>query len=143
MRMLPQRSDAGRALGREEEDRLLEAIVQSRSPALHPFFLLSLDAGLRPSETRALRRSNLRIEWSKGTITQGEIVVGRSKTDAGSGRVVPVTKRACAALTIWLSRFPDSAPEDYLFRFHRIVLSGNKRALHRCRCPSANEPIKL
>lgn len=91
VRMLPQRSNVGQALGRDQEQKLLSAIGESRSPSLYPFFVLSLDAGLRPSETRALRRSNLHLSWRDGAIEQGEIVVGASKTDAGTGRVIPLT----------------------------------------------------
>ena len=127
IRMLRQRSDVGQALSREDEERLLTAIGQSRSPSLYPFFVLSLDAGLRPSETRGLRRSNLRLVWRDGVIAEGEIVVGRSKTDAGTGRAVPLTRRACAALTLWLSRFSDADEDAYAFPFHRVALAGNER----------------
>jgi hypothetical protein len=88
--MLPQRSGVGQALSQEEEERLLDAIAQSRSPSLYPFFALSLDAGLRPSDTRALRHSNLRLVWRGGAIAEGEVIVGDSKSEAGSGRAVPV-----------------------------------------------------
>src|ERR1019366_4251766 len=50
------------------------------------------------------------------------IVVGRSKTDAGTGRAVPLTRRACAALTLWLSRFSDADEDAYAFPFHRVAL---------------------
>jgi integrase len=125
--MLRQRSDVGRALSRADEKRLLDATSQSRSPALYPFFVLSLDAGLRPSEIRALRRSNLRIQWRDGVITEGEIVVGDSKTNAGSGRIVPLTSRVRASLTLWLSRFSDAGPDAYVFPFHRVAVAGNER----------------
>lgn len=128
--MLPQRSDVGRALGQDEESRLLEAIGQSRSPSLYPLFVLSLDAGLRPSETRSLRLSNLRLNWRDGVISDGEIIVGSSKTEAGAGRVVPLTRRACAALTLWLSRFAEAKPDDYVFPFHRVAMAGNGRIPH-------------
>jgi integrase len=130
VKMLPQRSDVGRALGREEESCLLDAIGKSCSPALYPFFILSLDTGLRPSETRSLRRSNLRLQWRNETIAEGEVIVGRSKTAAGAGRMVPFTRRACAALTIWLSRFPDAGPDAYVFPFHRVAIAGNERIPH-------------
>jgi integrase len=130
VRMLPQRSEVGRAMSRSEETQLLEAIGQSRSPSLYPFFILSLDAGLRPSEIRSVRRSNLRLTWECGTIIEGEVMVGRSKTEAGTGRLVPLTRRACGALTLWLSRFPGAKPETYLFPFHRVAISGNDRAAH-------------
>jgi integrase len=128
--MLPQRSDVGRALSRQEEERLLDAIGQSRSPSLYPFFVLSLDAGLRPSETRALRRSNLRLDWRDGAVIEGEVTVGRSKTEAGTGRMVPLTRRGCAALTLWLSRFPNSESGDFVFPFHRVAIKGNARTPH-------------
>ncbi len=128
--MLAQRSDVGRALSREEETRLLAAIGESRSPALYPFFVLSLDAGLRPSETRSLRRSNLRLNWLDGAVVEGEVIVGSSKTEAGRGRIVPLTRRACAALTLWLSRFADARPDSYVFPFHRVAIAGNGRIPH-------------
>jgi integrase len=127
IKMLSQRSDVGRALSQEEEERLLDAIAQSRSPSLYPFYVLSPDAGLRPSETRALRRSDLCLGWRGGAIAEGEVVVERSKTEAGIGRVVPLTRRACAALTLWLSRFAGREPDAYLFPFHRVAIAGNKR----------------
>ncbi len=130
IRMLRQRSDVGQALSREDEQRLLDAIRQSRSPSLYPFFVLSIDAGLRPSETRALRRSNLRLEWRDGAIAKGEIVVGGSKTDAGTGRVIPLTHRACVALTHWLSRFPDANAESFVFPLHHVAIAGNDRISH-------------
>ncbi len=128
--MLPQRSDVRRALSREDEQRLTSAISESPSPSLYPFFILSLDAGLRPSETRSLRLSNLKVTWKNGVISEGEIVVGRSKTDAGTGRAVPLTHRACGALSQWLIRFPRSSADKFVFRFHRVALAGNQRLPH-------------
>lgn len=130
VKMLRERSDTGRALSLEEENSLLAAIGQSVSPALYPFFILSLDAGLRPSETRALRRSDLKLVWRNGVIAEGEIIVGHSKTEAGTGRVVPLTRRACAALTLWLSRFPDAGEDTYVFPFHHVGFAGNDRKPH-------------
>jgi integrase len=128
--MLSQRSDVGRALDREDEERLLSAIRGSRSPSLYPFFVLSLDAGLRPSETRSLRRSNLRLIWKNEAISEGEVTVGRSKTNAGADRNVPLTHRACAALSTWLARFPNTGSDAFVFPFHRVAIAGNKRLTH-------------
>jgi integrase len=127
---LRERADTGRALSLEDEGNLLVAIGQSTSPALLPFFVLSLDAGLRPSETRALRHGDLNLSWRNGVIAEGEIIVGRSKTAAGTGRAIPLTCRATAALTLWLARFPDAKPDSYLFPFHHVGLAGNKRKPH-------------
>lgn len=126
-KMLKQRCDVGQALSREDERKLLAAIAQSRSPALYLFFALSLDAGLRPSEIRALRRRNLLLHHSAGIIAEGEVMVGQSKTDAGTGRVVPLTRRVCTALTLWLPRFRDAGPDSYLFPFHRVAVAGDER----------------
>ena len=59
-----------------------------------------------------------------------KLLVLRSKTGAGTGRVVPFTRRACAALTLWLSRFPDAQPDSYVFPFHHVGFAGNKRRAH-------------
>jgi integrase len=128
--MMPERTDTGRALSSEDEAKLLDAIAQSTSPALYPFFILSVDAGLRPSETRSLLRRNLNLVRRDGAVVEGEILVGRSKTDAGAGRIVPLTRRARAALTLWLDRFPDAGPHSYLFPFHHVGFAGNDRKPH-------------
>jgi integrase len=100
---------------------------KSPSPVLYPFFVLSLDAGLRPSESRSLRWRDLILPWADGAISEGEIVVSRSKTEGGTGRVVPLTRRASGALTVWHARFPDAEPGTYVFPFHRVGLAGNSR----------------
>jgi integrase len=128
--MLRERSDTGRALDVEDERKLLDAIGESPSPSLHLFFIPSLDSGLRPSETRPLRRRDLHLVWIQGAIAEGEIIVGRSKTEAGTGRVIPLTRRACAALTLWLSRFEDAGQDAFVFPFHHIGFAGNDRKPH-------------
>ncbi len=70
VKMLQERTDTGRALSPRDERKLLDAIAQSPSAALYPFFILSLDAGLRPAETRALRRRDLNLVWRVGVITR-------------------------------------------------------------------------
>jgi site-specific recombinase XerD len=127
VRFLREKTDSGRALSLEEEDKLLQAISQSTSAALYPFFVLSLDAGLRPSESRSLRRKDLTLRWEDGAIAEGEIVVSRSKTENGTGRVVPLTNRARHALSASLSRFRNADPDSYVFPFHRIGLAGSER----------------
>ncbi len=130
VKMLKERTDTGRALSREDEAKLLEAIARSPSAALYPFFVMSLDTGLRPAETRALRRRDLNLTWRDGVIAQGEIIVGRSKTEAGNGRCIPLTQRACGALTLWLSRIGEAGPDAFVFPFHRVGMAGNGRKPH-------------
>jgi integrase len=123
---LRERRDIGRAISREDEQKLIEAISNSRSPALLPLFTLSIDSGLRAAEVRALRRKDLRLSWNDGVIERGELVVPKSKTEGGTGRIVPLTRRVCAVLSLWLSRLPED-DEVYIFPRHKIGLGGNDR----------------
>jgi integrase len=127
VRMLRERHDVGRAISREDETRILDAIRKSRSPALYPLFVLSMDTGLRASEVRSLRRRDLALVWQDGIICSGELRVSKSKTEAGEGRTIPLTSRVCAALSLWLTRFSDVGPDAYVFPAHKIGFVGNSR----------------
>lgn len=127
VKMLHERHDTGKALSRDEELRLLDAVKRSGSPALLPLFVVSLDTGLRASEVRALRRKDLIATVEKGRINEGELHVPKSKTAAGTGRVVPLTARACGALTRWLSEIPEAGDNAYLFPFHQVGTCGSPR----------------
>jgi integrase len=118
VRMLKGERQPGRALSREEEARLLQAIRECSSPALEPLFIASIDSGLRASEIRNLRRGDLTLTAGDGS--ESEIIVQRSKTEAGTGRVVPLTKRASAALAAWLEKLPEAGPDAYLFPRHSV-----------------------
>ena len=117
---LPERHDVGRAISFEDESKLLAAAGVSRSPALLPLIVLSLDTGMRLGEIQALRRRDLRLEWTNDCIVRGEVVVPKSKTAAGTGRVIPFSRRVCACLTMWLERFPEAGPDDFLFPYHKV-----------------------
>jgi len=54
-------------------------------------------------------------------------LLAKSKTEAGTGRVIPLSRRVCACLTLWLSRFQDAGPDSYLFPFHMVGVAGNSR----------------
>ena len=43
------------------------------------------------------------------------LTVGKSKTEGGTGREIPLNPPAYAALLKWAGRFPESKPEDYAF----------------------------
>jgi len=125
---LKERHDIGKALRYEDEEALRAGCAASRSPALLPLFIVSLDAGLRATEAKTLRRRDLHLEWQDEVIARGELVVAKSKTDAGTGRKIPLTKRACSVLTLWLSRLPKAAPEAFVFPSHQIGFGGDARA---------------
>lgn len=120
MKSLKQNNNVGRAVSAEDEQKLLKAALSSRSPAIYPLIVLSIDSGLRASEVRSLRINDLRLEWKNGVITEGQLVVPKSKTEAGKGRVVPFTKRVCDVLTIWLARFDDKVQNPYVFPKHKV-----------------------
>ena len=119
VRMLKGERRPGQALSHEQEARLLDAIRAGGSPALEPLFIVSIDSGLRASEVRTLRRGDVKLA-SSGEGFDGEIVVRRSKTEAGTGRVVPLTRRAAGALAAWLGSLPEAGPEAYVFPRHQV-----------------------
>jgi integrase len=119
VRMLKGERQPGRALSREEERRLIESIRNCSSPALEHLFVISIDSGLRASEIRNLRRGDASLQRT-GSGFEGEIVVSRSKTEAGTSRVVPLTRRAASTLAKWLSSLPEAGPDAYVFPRHQV-----------------------
>ena len=124
---LRKKHDVGRALVYEDEEKLYAACAASRSRALLPLFVLCLDAGLRATEAKTLRRGSLKLEWQDGVIVRGELVVTKSKTEVGAGRKIPLSRRACSVLTLWLSRFPAADQEAFVFPSHQIGFAGDGR----------------
>lgn len=103
----------GRALSRDEEKWLLEhasnvGVHQGGWTPLYTVTTLGLNTGMRHKEIRTLKWSNLDLE-------NRVLRVGESKTEAGRGRPIPLTKPAWAALDMWASRFPDRKPEQFVF----------------------------
>jgi integrase len=95
--------DIGIALTTEQETALLAACAASRSRSLLPVVSLALATGMRHDEMRLLR-------WKQVDFTNEAIKVGRSKTDHGAGRSVPLNRRAIDALNGWANQFPDRKP---------------------------------
>jgi len=54
-------------------------------------------------------------------------MVGKSKTEAGTGRIIPLNPRAVAVLTHWRGLFPGAEPEHYVFPHEKYGLAGNDR----------------
>ena len=113
VKRLEQNEEAGRALSRDGEKRLLEAASlvgrqQGNWTPLYTVTVLGLNTGMRHKEIRKLKWKNLDLE-------NRVLKVGESKTDAGKGRAVPLTQPAWAALDVWASRFPDRKPEHFVF----------------------------
>ncbi len=127
IKCLRENHDVGRALSSTHENRLLDACRKSLAPSLLTLFIMARDTGLRASEMKALRRRDLRVTWKQGVIACGEVIVPRSKTEAGTGRGIPFSPDVCGTLTLWLSRFPKAKPESYVFPRHEVhMLKGGK-----------------
>src|SRR5579875_3137006 len=101
-----EQDEVGKALSREEEARLLEACASN--PLLHTVVSLALNTALRKSEIRLLR-------WNQVDLFNRTLTVGKTKTEGGSGRLVPLNPLAHTALAKWAERFPKSKPEHYVF----------------------------
>jgi integrase len=99
VRMLRAREDVGRAISRDEEGTLLEACRASRSRSLYPAVLIALNTCMRYSELRLLR-------WGQVHLKLCTLTVGISKTESGTGRLLPLNDRAVAILGFWASLFP-------------------------------------
>jgi integrase len=96
----------GKAMTEEQETGLLAACESN--PLLRAVVSLALHTALRKNEIRTLH-------WSQIDLMQRTLTVGRTKTEGGSGRVIPLNSVAYAALVRWASRFPEAKPGDYLF----------------------------
>jgi integrase len=118
VRMLRAREDVGRAISRDEEDALLEACRASRSRSLFPAVLIALNTCMRYSELRLLK-------WGQVDLNSCTLTVGHSKTESGTGRVLPLNDRAVSILGFWASLFPGRAPNHFVFPAERYGVSGD------------------
>ena len=110
----------GRALTHEEETVLLDAASRSRCRSLYPVIMLAINTGMRASEIRGLT-------WAQVDFLAKSLTVGKSKTAAGTGRIIPVNPRALALLTHWRGLFPGAEAELYVFPHEKYGLAGNDR----------------
>jgi integrase len=117
---LKESASPGRALTHEEETALLDAASKSRCRSLYPVIMLALNTGMRASEIRGLT-------WAQVGFLAKSLVVGKSKTAAGTGRIIPLNPRAVAVLTHWRGLFPGAQPEHHVFPHEKYGLAGNDR----------------
>ena len=110
----------GRALTHDEETALLDVASKSRCRSLYPVIMLAINTGMRASEIRGLT-------WARVDFLAKSLTVGESKTEAGTGRVIPLNPRAVAVLTHWRGLFPGTEAEHYVFPHEKYGLAGNDR----------------
>jgi len=111
----------GRALTHEEEPAILDAASKSRCRSLYPVIMVGINTGMRVSEIRGLT-------WAQVDFLAKSLMVGKSKTEAGTGRIIPLNPRAVAVLTHWRGLFPGAEPEHYVFPHEKYGLAGKGRA---------------
>jgi integrase len=99
-------NDVGKALSQQEEKNLLDAC--GSNALLKAVVTLALNTALRKNEIRTLRWSQ--VDFEKRTVT-----VGRAKTQAGTGRLIPLNRPAFEALAKWAGRLVEARAEDYVF----------------------------
>jgi len=111
--------DAGRALTREEQHRLLAAAATNRSPYILLALRLAMQTAMRFDEIRHLT-------WGCIDGARGVLTVPKSKTPAGERRIVPLTdglRRAIEEYRTWyVGKLGKTQPDWFLFPFTRIVL---------------------
>src|SRR3990172_9652210 len=79
----------GQALTREEEKRLLSACESNQ--LLHTVVTLAANTALRKNEIRTL-------QWNQIDFLRKELTVGKTKTEGGSGRLIPLNPPSYSAL---------------------------------------------
>jgi integrase len=119
---LKENPSPGRALSHDEETRLLDAASKSRCRSLYPVIMLAINTGMRANEIRGLK-------WEQVDFLAKSLTVGKSKTVAGTGRVIPLNPRAVAVLSHWRGLFAGAEPEHYVFPHEKYGLAGNDRKL--------------
>lgn len=103
----------GRAYTADEKARMLVEAAKLRSKNMYPALVVDLNCGLRDKELRELRWKQIDLVHKK------QLTVGRSKTDAGTGRVIPLNDTVLVALKAhaawYIRRFDECKPEWYVF----------------------------
>jgi integrase len=123
VKMIPVREKAGKALTTDEEKKLLDACGSLRSRALSPIVTLALHTGMRRGEIQSL-------QWQQIDFLNRTLTVGATKTEAGSGRVIPLNERALGTIQTWATNFPQRRPGHFVFPSEHYGLAGNDRKPH-------------
>src|SRR6266478_5466204 len=118
VRMLPTHEQCGRALTNLEEEALLKACLSSRSRSLYTAVTIALTTAMRYCEIRLLT-------WKQIDLVGATAPVGRSKTPAATGRIIPLNSRILTVLRQWASLFPSRQPEHFVFPCERYGAAGD------------------
>src|SRR5262245_33182692 len=91
VKMMPVREKVGKALTADDEQKLLDACRGLRSRVLEPIVTLALHTGMRRGEIQSL-------QWQQIDFLNRTLTVGATKTEAGTGRIIPLNDRALGTL---------------------------------------------
>ncbi len=104
----------GKAYTPEQKAAMLAAAKAARSRAIYPALMLALNTGERDAEIRGL-------QWERVDLDKAVVTVGRSKTEAGEGRTIPMNSVLLEAMleyAKWYTkRFGTIQPQWYVFPF--------------------------
>ena len=108
------RKTVGKAYSDQEKVRMLEQARAARSPHIYPALMLALNAGIRDAELKNLT-------WGQIDLEKNILTVGKSKTDAGEGRTIPLNsdlRESIHQYAVWYrERFAETRTEWYVFPF--------------------------
>ncbi len=111
---LKQSRQIAKAFTPEDKAAMLAAAKKRRSPAIYPALMLALHAGVRDAELRGL-------QWDRVDLERAFLTVGKSKTEAGEGRTIPLNGDLLKALkdhAAWyLDKFGETRGEWFVFPF--------------------------
>ncbi len=65
------------------------------------------------------------LQWGCVNFDNRCLKWGKDKTAAGTGRVIPLSQRAMAALSFWATHYPERKPEHYVFPAERYGAAGD------------------
>jgi integrase len=74
---------------------------------------------MRAGEVRALRLRDIHLTWDKGQVESGEVIVPRARRRREQV-LIPLSKRVCASLGLWMGYFANATPDSYLFPFYQV-----------------------
>jgi integrase len=110
---LPTPPSPGRAYTADEKARMLVEAANLRSKNMYPALVVDLNCGLRDKELRELRWRQIDLVHKK------QLTVGKSKTEAGTGRVIPLNDTVMIAIEAhaawYIRRFGECRPEWFVF----------------------------
>jgi len=113
LKKLEERKDIGRALSPDEERAILAEAAKNRSPMIQTFIRIALLTGLRCGEI-------IGMKWEQVDFGTRTLTVGKAKTVAGTGRIVPLNAALFETLSThaaWIARELERPIEPHWYVF--------------------------